>query len=179
MPSAAPESERVVAVDAAQHPVGQAEAVNLPAPLPRRVRGVVEILVRRLKKAEVESVHLLLGDEVRAEENAVAVVDEELARRVGLAAEFGGARADVHVKVRVLFEPARDLREALGALGDVRADETRARVAREDAVALLQQLGLREVRAVERPVGVRAQLLVALVEAVYGLEEGVRVGGVE
>src|SRR5687768_1160197 len=82
-PSAAQEPERVVAVDAAQHLVGQAEAVNLPAPLPRRVRGVVEILVRRFEKAEVEPVHLLLGDEVRAEEDAVAVVDEELARRVG------------------------------------------------------------------------------------------------
>jgi hypothetical protein len=79
----------------------------------------------------------------------------------------------------VRVEPAGHLRQAFGALGDVRADELRARVAREDAVALREQLGLREVRAVERPVGVRAQLLVAFVEAVDGLEEGVRVGGVE
>ena len=62
----------------------------------------------------------------------------------------------------------------------VQADERRAAVFRDHAVARRQQLGLRrEVLAVKRPVGVIPQLFPALVEAVGGREERVRISGMD
>ena len=63
---------------------------------------------------------------------------------------------------------------------DVEGDEPGSRVAGEDTVARVEQLALgREFRAVEAPLRVLAELVPALVLRVDGLEEGVRVGGVD
>ena len=42
---------------------------------------------------------------VGAEQNTIGILDEKLARRVRLAAEFSDARCDVRMEVRVLVEP--------------------------------------------------------------------------
>lgn len=67
-------------------------------------------------------VHLLIGHEVRAEEDSVGVLDKELAGGIGLPAQLCRTRADVNVKVYVLVEPAAYLRKVLGALADVGAE---------------------------------------------------------
>ncbi len=84
------EAPGVVGVDLAQHVVGQTEAMDLPAPLRRDLLGrIVEGLVHRLQEAVVQAVHLRVVAQVRAEEDAVGVAQEEVAGRVGLAAQLG------------------------------------------------------------------------------------------
>src|SRR5918993_808135 len=180
----------VLPVDFAQNPVGQPQPVNLPAPLRGfGRRGVVEVLVLGLKEPVVDFVQLVAEDLLRrleavghgvgAEENSVLIPVEELTRGAGLAPKLADARADLDRGVPVAVEPLRDPRQVFG-VADVQVDEVRARVARDDAVARLVQLAVRgEVVAVERPVGVRAQLLVALVVLVGREEERLGVGGVD
>src|ERR1051325_6411214 len=62
----------ILTINAAQHIIRQIEAVNLPASLPRGVRGIIEIFVRGFKKTKMQPIHLKLRHQVGAEENAVS-----------------------------------------------------------------------------------------------------------
>src|SRR5262245_55010307 len=46
--------QRVVAIDAPEDVVRQEQSIDIPAPLPRRVRRIFEVLVRRLQEPEVQ-----------------------------------------------------------------------------------------------------------------------------
>ena len=98
----------------------------------------------------------------------------------GLAAQLADARPELDRHVREAVEGLAHEAEVLGVVADVEGEELRLRVAGVDAVAGGQDLReAREVLAVERPVGMEAELVVALVEAVDGQEERLRVGDVD
>src|SRR5262245_25129402 len=93
------QSQRVVAIDAPQDVVRQEQAIDIPASLARRMRRILEVLVGRLQKPEVQPIHAGLGHQVRAEQDAVGVLQEEFARGVRLAPEFRATRPDVYMNI--------------------------------------------------------------------------------
>ena len=122
------------AIDLAQDVVGQADAVDLPATLAgHRLGGVVERLVARLEQPVVDRVQVGVRGHVHAEQDAVRVAQEEVARGVRLAAELPETRGDVDVEVRVRVEQPTDERQVLGGAADVGADERRRGMARRRA----------------------------------------------
>src|SRR3954454_22760711 len=73
----------------------------------------------------------------------------------------------------------RDVTEVFG-VGDVQTNETGSGMpAHDTASSFLQLVIRREIRAVERPIGMGLQLIPTLVESVNGLEERTGVRGVD
>src|SRR5690242_16498482 len=93
--SGAEQAQGVLPVDLPQDVIGQVQPADVPAALAGGMRGVLKVFVGGFKKAVIESVHFNLGQQVRAEEDAVRETQEELAGGIGLAAQFVRARADV------------------------------------------------------------------------------------
>ena len=88
--------------------------------------------------------------------------------------------ADIDADVRKAIEHAGDVGEILGMVPDVERHPPRPRVTREQSIARLddrREAG--KVAAVERPVGMVRQLLVALVEPIDRREERLRIGDVD
>src|SRR5262249_39754535 len=76
---------------------------------------------------------------VRAEQNAILIVEKKLAGAPWLPAQFGLAGAKFHIHVGILIEPGGDRVEIFRPIGDVQRNECRVRVLGDDAVALLEQ----------------------------------------
>ena len=162
--------------------------MDLPATLQRNLSAVVvEGLVEGLEEAVEDAVHRGVVAEVGAEEDAVGVLQEEGSGGVGLPAELADASRDVDVEVGVAVEHARHQRQVLRGTAHVGADEGRLGVPGHDSLEGRDDLveggkamlaGLRAWRP-EVPVGMRPQLLPALVVRVQRVEEGDRVSHVD
>src|SRR5579863_6359709 len=157
---------RVGEIYLVQNPFRQAEPVDSPAALRRRGRRrVIEVLILTFEEAKVDLVELVAEnllwrleaawDGVRAEQDAILILVEKLARCARLASELADARGNVDVQVGITIEALGDEGEILRVAAHVQSDELRVRVAFDHAIARRQQFGVgREVAVVERPVGV-------------------------
>src|SRR4051812_28667850 len=165
----------VVVVDLLQDRLRQAQAVDPPASLGRDGRGrVIEVLVLRLQEPVVDLVERIVEDllrvvvavrrrhRVRAEEDAVLVLLEELPRRARLPAQLADAGPDLDRRVRELVQGLAHEGEVLRVVPDVEEHELGAGMAGEHAVTRGHDLGEgREIVVVEGPVGMMAELVVA------------------
>src|SRR5580698_6863065 len=96
--------ECIVSVNLAQDIVRQINSLDLPAPLAGRMRWVVEVLVRRFQKSEVQAVHGFFRHQVGAKQDAVRELEKKSTRGIGLAPEFRGPCTDIEQDVRVVFQ---------------------------------------------------------------------------
>src|SRR6185369_7154294 len=156
--------------------------VNAPTTLRRNGRRrVIEILVFSFKKAVVDLVKFVAENllrrliavrrGVRCEEYSVLILVKKLSRHTRLAAEFTNACCDVNVHVWITIETLGDVGQVL-RVGRVKGDEVSLRMSLYDTVSRLLQLRVAgKVLAVERPVGMRAQLFISFVETVRGQEK--------
>src|SRR5258706_4683951 len=150
--------------------IRQVEAVYVPAPLARGVRGILEVLVGRFKKTIVQAVHVDFRNKIGSEKNAVGILQKEFARRVGLAAEFRYACTRVHEEVRVGVEQLANVSKILTAFSHVRRHKCGVRMALEHATALRKQFRFLKMSAVESPVRMSRKFLVALIEPINRLK---------
>ena len=115
---------------------------------------------------------------------------KKLPGRVGLPSQLADAGRDVDVIVRVALEHRADERQVLRRTAHVGADERGLRVTTDDPVeggqdlvegreAGLGVVRVRPARRPEVPVGMRRELLPALVALVERVEEGDRVGDMD
>ena len=88
-------------------------------------------------------------------------------------------RREIDDDVRVAVEKRRDGIQILRVVGHMREEERRLRVRRDHAVALLQELIFREVRAVEAPPRELEQIEIVLVALVDREEEAPRIRDVD
>ena len=134
----------------------------------------------RFRKQEPVPVHGFLGAIVRAEEHAVLVPQDELTGSARLPAQLRVAGPRLHHHVRVAVEDRAGVVQVLRVVGHVQGDEGGSGVPGEDSIAGGEEdfLG-REAIAVEAPVRVLLELVVALVVAVDRGEEGIGVADLD
>src|SRR5208283_3456982 len=173
------EAQCILAIDAAQYIVRQEQTVNVPASLAGGMRWIFEVFIAGFEKTEVKAVHAGFWNQVSPEKNAVRILEEEFAGRVGLAAEFRAASGDIHEEIRTRIQQLARIGEIFGVFRDVRSDEGGFSMACENAIALGQEFLLAEMRTVKTPLGMGGQFLVAFVVVVNGQEKGIRVGNVK
>ena len=146
----------------------------------RAAGSVREVLVVGLEEPEVDAV--VLGSDrelVGPEQHAVGVRGDEPCGGPGLTAELGCPARDVDEEVRVPVEERRDRGQVLDVAPDVRADERRARVARDRCLEGVEQAPEHADALVgEGDRRVRSELLDPFVVDADGLEERHRIGGV-
>src|SRR4051794_35761112 len=94
--------------------------------------GAVEVLVVGLQEAIVDAERLPTRWRVRAEHDAVGILQKELARGIRLPAKLGDAGVDVHVHVRILVEGLANRSQVLRVVAEMSADESRLRMAFDD-----------------------------------------------
>jgi hypothetical protein len=112
--------QRVLVIQLAQHLVGKTDAIQLPERV--IVAVVVEVFVVGFEDAPIVRVLVRLIA-VFPEQDAILVLDEELARGARLAAEVVEHGRDVVVDVRVLVEQLAGAREVIRVPAEMRQDE--------------------------------------------------------
>ena len=161
-----------------QHVIGQAQAVNHPAPLQRILR-VREVFVFGLEPAEIVLVHRLSCAFIGAEHDAVGILHEDFARPSRLASEFSFARPGFDHDVGKFLQRLLDEVQVLRPAAKMQGDERRMRMLGEHSIALGEQLLQgRKLRAVEAPIRMLDEFLVALVAGVDGMKKCLRIGHV-
>jgi hypothetical protein len=83
----------------------------------------VEVFVTRLQEAIIDLVPALVQRAIEAEEDAVLVAQEKLARRIRLAAKLRDPLADIDVEVRAGVEDAANPGQIFRMTADVGANE--------------------------------------------------------
>ena len=96
----------------------------------------IKVFVICFKKPVVEPEQIAIGRAVRAVENPVLVLNKESSSCVRLAPQFIDAGTEFDKRVGILIEQFADRCNILGIVSEVRADERRVRVARDDPVPL-------------------------------------------
>ena len=122
-------------VNLLEHGIGQFHSVNHPASL-AGVARIREIFVAGFQPTEVVGVHLFRRLAVRAEQNAVLIVEEEFPRAAWLPAEFGFAGPKLHHHVGVFVQPERYGIQIFRPIGHVQGDERRMRMFLDDVIPL-------------------------------------------
>src|SRR5690606_11002887 len=126
IPELVEEKQGVFAINLAQDPVGEAEAVETP--VVREEDVVVEVLVLRLQDAKGRAVHPDTVAHVGPVEEAVLVAFVELAGGAWNHGGLGKPGGDVGVEVRIGVEQAPEAFEVERQVGEVAGDERRLRV---------------------------------------------------
>src|SRR5579863_3909368 len=116
-PSFRQQLQGVRAINLHEYVVGQVESVDVPTPLPRRVRWVLKVLVRGLEKTKVEPVHPSVREKIGSEQDAIGEAQEEAPRGIGLPAKLRRTGADINVHIRVRVQEPRNIFKILGTLG--------------------------------------------------------------
>ena len=151
-----------------------------PAPVFLKERNRIIVRRRRTIAAGPQS-QPVINLEVRREENAILMLDEEAADFFGIVpADFRNARRQVSHHVRIFIERLVHPFEVLGVVGEVDADEGRLRMARDHAVKRAQQRFVRRILVcVAKPPGrVVLQFLPTLVRWVVREPERLWIGDV-
>src|SRR5215471_2090277 len=181
----------VFVINLAKNRLGQPYPVDPPAPLRGNGRRrVVKILIFAFKKPVVDLIQCVAEDLLRrirsvrhgigSKQYAVLIPVKKLPRSPRLTAELADSGSQFDAGVRKTVETVADVCQILGVVPHMQQDEVRLRMARENPVSGLQELGVaREVLAVKRPVRVIVQFFESFVEPVGGQKERFGIGNMD
>ena len=171
----------ILVVDLPEHAVGQPNAVDIPQTLwGECLFRVRKILIKGLQKPPVKPDPGLRPGAICPEQDAVGVLEEETASRVGLPTQLSDPAGGFHVEIRIAIKPAADRGQVFRVVGEMGANKSRLRVAGNDPVAGLQErLPGGKPLGRKTPFRVPEEFLPSLVGFVDGKEESSRVGGVD
>src|SRR5262249_44708066 len=146
----------ITKVNPLKYRAGQAQPVNVPAPLPGATIGepVRKVVIIGFQESVVEAIPLRVWRIVHAKKDAIRVAKEKPTGGVGLASQLGYPRANIHVVVWQAIQHSSHVGQVFGVAALVSSDEGRARVAVDHLLQCLNQtVKGRKPRVGEVPAG--------------------------
>src|SRR5271170_4252973 len=143
------------------------------------MRRIFKVFVVRLQKAEVETIHLKLRQQIRTEQNTVRIFQKKGACAVRLPSQFRRSGADINLKIGKSVELLGKISQILSAFSTMRPNKSRRRMSRDNAVALLKQVAFCNRQMMKSPIWMCSQFFIAFIMSINRVKERTRISGVK